>query len=139
MSDHTHVRDWLLEADLSDLRQPPRDVAAHIAQCARCQAALRTVLSSYQELDVGLSQLHKQRRTRHWWRWTPVPLAAAAVLALLLTRSQNLQPPQGPSPLLAQLMFPEPAVVVPPEGKEAVVIDKNEMTVVWLTEIRGKQ
>jgi len=69
--------------------------------------------------------------------WVLVPLAAAAALTLIIGRGDEKLPQRNT--MLAQLMFPEQAVVVPQEGQQAVVIDKNDMTVVWLTSNRGQQ
>lgn len=130
-----HIRAWLLEAELEQLRNPPHDVAQHLNECIACRSALQRITRGHQELDSGLEQLVRPRTRR--WLWAPLPLAAAAVIALLLLPRE--QPPRGPSPILAQLMFPDEPVVTPPEGKQAIVMEKNELTVVWLTDFRGNQ
>jgi hypothetical protein len=133
-ADTRHLRDWLLEADMAELRHPPADVAQHLNECVTCRSALRTVMQSYQQLDTGLNTLVRPRRRP--WIWLPLPLAAAAVSALLLTQSEPA--PRGPSAILTQLMFPEEPIVTPPAGKDAIVMEKNELTIVWLTNSRGQ-
>ena len=134
-TDTGHIRDWLLEADMAELRDPPAQVAQHLNDCVTCRSALRTVLQSYEQLDTGLNDVIRPKRRP--WLWLPLPLAAAAVMALLLTNSEPA--PKAPSPILAQLMFPEQPIVTPPAGKEAIVMEKNELTIVWLTNSRGQQ
>jgi hypothetical protein len=93
------------------------------------------VVAGYHDLDSGLLILVRPRTRR--WLWVPLPLAAAAVSALLLLPRE--QPPRGPAPILAQLMFPEEPVVTPAEGQQAIVMEKNDLTIVWLTNSRGNQ
>ncbi|MGQ0813734.1 MAG: hypothetical protein ACT4O1_04645 [Gemmatimonadota bacterium] len=126
----------MIEADLTELDgSKVSSLSQHIAQCSSCHAHAQRVLQGYAQLDAGLRALkptgQARRRARaRWLPWAPVPLAAAAVLALLLAR--GTEPPVRPSPLLLSLMFPETPVVTPPADKQALVIERNDMTVVWL-------
>jgi hypothetical protein len=129
------VRDWLLEADMAQLHDPPVQIAQHLRDCVTCRSALQSVIASYADLDSGIEQLVRPARQR--WLWLPLPLAAAALAALLLMPREK--PPAGPSKVLTQLMFPAEPIVTPAAGQEAVVIEKDELTVVWLTNFRGKQ
>jgi len=130
----TAARAWLLEAELADLRANNGPHAEHIATCPRCTAAARTLLQGHADLDTALDELRVSKkplsRRRGVWLWAPVPLAAAAALALLLTRGEPIPPP--PSALLAQLMLPEAPLISPPAGKNAVVMETHDLTVVWL-------
>ena len=129
------ARELMLDADLPELTgTADTELARHISACAECHAVAQRLLDGYAELDRGLSALASHKRVlpmrKRWSRWTPLPLAAAAVLALLVVRPEPADPPLDS--VLARLMFPEPAVVSPPPGKQAVIIEKNDLTVVWL-------
>jgi hypothetical protein len=69
------------------------------------------------------------------WRklsWVPLPLAAAAVLALLMIPRLSGDDELPRIDALAQLMFQEKPIASPPPGQQAMVIEKKEMTIVWL-------
>jgi hypothetical protein len=127
-----HVNNWMLEADRAELLNPPEQIARHIDECLSCRVALQKIRRGYADLDAGLNALAQPKRKRVWL-WVPLPLAAAALIALLLMPGEATPPP--PSPLLARLMFPETPVVTPPNGQQAVVMEKNDMTIVWLTKL----
>jgi len=131
-----HVREWLLGAEMGELREPPAEVAAHLHECVACSSELRRVLAGYRLLDEGLGRLTRRHAGR--WRWAPLPLLAAAAAAAFLLAPHPERPPLRPSPLLAQLMFPDEPVVTPAPGQQAVVMQRNDMTVIWLTNFRGK-
>lgn len=129
------ARESMLEADLPELTgAADTELARHVVACAECRAVAKRLLDGYAELDLGLGVLASHQQVvplrKRWLRWTPLPLAAAAVLALLIVRPEPADPP--PASVLASLMFPEPAVVSPPPGRQAVIIEKNDLTVVWL-------
>lgn len=131
----TAAREWLLEADIAELRTLTGPHTQHIRECAQCRAVAQVLLRGHAQLDEGLRAIAPAAKTlrllrSRWPLLIPLPLAAAAVLALLLTRSEKTPPP--PSPLLAQLLMPDAPVVTPPAGKQAVVLEKNDLTVVWL-------
>jgi anti-sigma factor RsiW len=146
--DCTTARDLMLEADLADLRDgSTSELGIHIAQCDACRGVARQLLQSYDELNEGLMALSaaakpEQARKRASSRphlgissprrlvWASLPLAAAAVLALVLVRHEP--PPPPPNPVLARLMFPQTAIATPPAGKQAMIIDRSDATVVWL-------
>ncbi|HEX6559631.1 MAG TPA: hypothetical protein VF021_09210 [Longimicrobiales bacterium] len=133
-ADCAAAREWLLEADLAELRSNRGPHAQHIESCAACRAVARTLLHGHAQLDEALSALAPERKVRRlrrrWPLWIPLPLAAAAVLALLLTRGEKL--PAPPSARLAQMLMPATPIVTPPAGKQAVILEKNDLTVVWL-------
>ena len=136
----TEIRDALLDAELDELRgigETP--VARHVATCAECRAYAQTILRSYLQMDAALTEMSTQRRDatvlplkkRRRARWLPLPLAAAAVIALVMVRAQpDDEPPNVDR--LAQLMFKEQPVVSPRAGQQALVMEKNELTIVWL-------
>ena len=128
----TTARELLLETDLADLHNES-ELAQHIASCAHCRRMAERLLEGYAQLDRGLNALQPRsmptRKRLLWLRWTPLPLAAAAVLSLLMLKHEKLPPPPT---MLAQLMFAPAPVVTPPAGKQAVVIEKDNATIVWL-------
>jgi hypothetical protein len=62
--------------------------------------------------------------------WWSAPLAAAAVLALLLSPRASDELPNIDA--LTRLMFRSTPVITPVAGQQAMVLEKNEMTIVWL-------
>ncbi|HUP88551.1 MAG TPA: hypothetical protein VM100_04350 [Longimicrobiales bacterium] len=130
-----HVTDWILESDIDQLRHPPEEISGHLRECLVCTRNLKQVLAGHAALDRGLDSIAQPAPRRRKWLLS-IPLAAAAVIALVMV-SHEEAPPTGPSPVLAQLMFPDEPVVTPAAGQDAVVIEKNDLTVVWLTNSRG--
>lgn len=127
------ARELMLEAEMAELEgQGDTPLARHIAHCDLCRAHARRLLHGHALLDEGLAAIkpRTRSRSRRWARWTPLPLAAAAVVALLLARRPDALVPQ--SELLLSLMFPEQPVVTPAPGQQAMVLEKNDLTVVWL-------
>jgi hypothetical protein len=133
------IRDDLLVADLAELRgEGDSDVARHVSSCAQCQQLAARILEQHSIMATSLGQLRpssqpvaaarKHSRVRAAW-WS-APLAAAAVLALLLSpRAGDELPNIDP---LTQLMFRATPVITPAAGQQAMVLEKNEMTIVWL-------
>jgi hypothetical protein len=122
-----NARELMLEAEMTELEgRGDTALARHIAGCELCQAYARRLLDGYAQLDAGLSALapraalRTRRSPRAWTRWVPLPLAAAAVLALMLTRSSDTLVPQ--SDLMLALMFPEQPLVTPAPGKQAMIL-----------------
>ena len=118
----------LLELDLDDPQ-----LAEHIAHCASCAAAVRAIRAQQSTLHEALRTLSgdvaPQRTVRHRWRAATavIPLAAAAVLALLLTR--DAEPP---------IVLPEPHIpgstivnAVPGSGVAVMQTKDPNITVVW--------
>jgi hypothetical protein len=129
------ARELMLEADVSELAgTADTELARHILVCANCRTVAQQLLQGYSDLDRGLASLGPRKPViamrKHGWRWAPLPLAAAAVIALLIARREDRV--ALPDPVLARLMFPAQSVVSPPPGKQAVVIEKHDLTVVWL-------
>jgi hypothetical protein len=133
------VRDALLEADMDELRGTgDSDVTRHVATCADCAAYARRIMQSYSQMAVGLGQMSTQNvaatvipmKKRRPAMWLPLPLAAAAILALLLLRSEREELPNVDA--LAQLITREAPVASPPAGKQAMILERNDMTIVWL-------
>lgn len=134
------IREAMLEAELDELRGVGEsDVAQHIRGCADCRARAAIILRGHERLSAGLTSV-RPRDTRviplqRKWRkltWVPLPLAAAAVLALLMIPHQNGDDELPNIDVITQLMFKEEPVVSPPPGQQAMVIEKKEMTIVWL-------
>jgi anti-sigma factor RsiW len=136
----TEIREMILEAELDELRgMSDSRVARHVVTCAECQAYAHRLLRAYHQMDAGLSNISAptadaaviplKRRRRALW--LPLPLAAAAVIALVMARAQ--QDDEMPNvDRLAQLMFNEEPVVSPRAGQQAMVMEKKDMTIVWL-------
>lgn len=129
-------REEMLVADLDDLRGiADSAMALHVKECAECRSQAQVLLHGYESIDAGLRSVQPQiagtiGRTA-WTKWAPVPLAAAAVIALVMI--PRMQQDELPSiDAVAQMMFREEPVVAPPPGKQAMVMQKEEMTIVWL-------
>lgn len=141
MNDMTcaQARKLMLDADIDELTGTvDSPLARHIAGCASCAAVARALMEAYGELDAGLAQLATARSStgalpfrKRRLVWGALPLAAAAIIALVMVNRENAHVPPPPT-MLAKLMFPEQAVVTPPAGRQAVVIERPDLTVVWL-------
>lgn len=132
--DCAQARELLLEADLDELTNDATPLARHVAECTKCAALAKALVEGYASLEDGLAAMATKRtiqkgRTRKH-AWAVLPLAAAAALVMILARGENT--PLTQPTFLAQLMFPEQTQVDPPAGKQAVIIEKNDLTVVWL-------
>jgi hypothetical protein len=128
------AHEQMLSAGLAELTgETATPLAQHITKCASCRARARRIIDGYRELDAGLAALApaQRRAPRVRWRWAAVPLAAAALLALLLTRDADT-PAIRPNAQLLSLMFPAEPVATPPAGQQALVFEKDDMTIVWL-------
>ena len=120
----------MLEAGLDELRgEGTGELARHINQCSSCRNHAQRILRGYKDLDQGLGSLTVKRGRNARLAWIPIPLAAAAVLALLLLNREAPLPDMG---FVTARMFEQQAVVTPPADKQAIVIEKNDLTVVWL-------
>ena len=134
------AREEMLVAELAELRGTgTSELAEHLRECSECRGRADMLLDSYTSLTAGLAQLASQQtearvtssaRRRRKYLWLPLPLAAAAALALLLVRGESETLPNVDA--LARLMRPATPLVQPPAGKQAVVIEQNDMTIVWL-------
>jgi hypothetical protein len=133
------MRDNLLVAELAELRgEGDSRVAEHVRTCAACRALAANILEQQGYMATSLATLrasaqptivpikHKSARAV-WWS---VPLAAAAILTLLLVRPDSDELPNVDA--LTRLMFRSTPVITPSAGRQAVVLEKNEMTIVWL-------
>jgi hypothetical protein len=131
--DCTQARDLMLEAEMEELNgQGENILAQHIAACADCSRYAQRIVRGYADLEKGLASITAgaaKRRTRSRLLWIPVPLAAAALLTLLLVRGQDTVPDVTG---ITTRMFAQQPLVTPPEGRQAIVIEKNDLTVVWL-------
>jgi predicted anti-sigma-YlaC factor YlaD len=131
------AREEMLIADLEELRgEGNSELAMHLRSCADCRAHVERILHAHTAMGTGIAAFTPQskvvplRRRHTAWRWAPIPLAAAAVLALLLVQQQQEGLPKMDA--VVQMMFREAPLVAPPAGKQAMVIEKNNMTIVWL-------
>jgi hypothetical protein len=137
------VRAAMLDAELDELRGiGDSAVAEHVAACADCNAYAQKILRSYASMAAGLERMSTQtgeapvipmrpKRSKPP-RWLPLPLAAAAILALLLVRTPQDELPNVDA--LARMITKDTPLVTPPAGKQAMVLERNEMTIVWLYE-----
>ncbi len=131
------AHEQLLVADIAELRgEGDSELATHLRTCAECRARATKILRGQDAMAAGLAALkpdvkaapsHKSRA----WRWAPLPLAAAAALALLLVREQGSNAVPNVD-AVTRLMFRETPLIAPPAGKQALVIEKDNMTIVWL-------
>ena len=137
MSNCSDFREEILDAELSQLRaEDDSPLAAHLRGCAECRVLADRILQGYAALNEGLEAVQPARAgvipmRGHRRKWLSMPLAAAAVLALLMVpRTDNSELPR--MDMITKLLFPEEAVVTPSAGQTAMVIEKPEMTIVWL-------
>ena len=132
------MRDAMLDAEVDELRgigETP--LARHVTSCALCRAHAHKLLRGYVKLEAGLAAMSTQTAHPHvlpvhskQWRWIPLPLAAAAVLALVIAQRQDEALPNVDA--LGRMIAREAPLVSPPAGQQAMVMEKNEMTIVWL-------
>ena len=126
----TAAQDLMLEAEIGELRgEGPGALARHISECSTCSNRAQRILRGYADLEQGLGTLTKKRARSPRLAWIPIPLAAAAVLAFLLMNREAPLPDMG---FVTARMFAQQAVVTPPADKQAIIIEKNDLTVVWL-------
>jgi hypothetical protein len=134
------AREEMLVAELAELRGTGvTPLTDHLRDCVECRARAAVILRGYGALDAALTALAPNAagtrvlprgRRRRKYLWLPVPLAAAAALTLLLVRREAETLPNVDA--LARLMQPATPLVQPPAGKQTVVIEQNDMTIVWL-------
>ena len=130
--DCMQARDLMLEADVSELSGAGPDaseLARHIAACGDCRNQAQRILRGYADLERGLQAVGRKRRATSRFTWIPIPLAAAAVLTLVLARQNDPLPDMS---FLTARMTQQQPVVTPPSDRQAIVIEKNDLTVVWL-------
>jgi anti-sigma factor RsiW len=138
----TVMREAMLEAELDELRGlGESDVAQHVRTCAACGERAEILVRGHDKLAASLAAIRPRAADanvtpiqRKWRKlsWVPVPLAAAAVLTLLMIPQQNGDEELPRIDAIARMMFKEEPAVSPPPGKQAMVIEKKEMTIVWL-------
>lgn len=123
------ARERMLEADIAELKaETDSPLSQHIRGCATCAAAAAHLLRSYDRLELGLRTLARPKK-QSWRRWVAAPLAAAAIIALLLGRASEPAPVVNEQ--LLALMFRDEPVVTPPAGKQAIVVEHGNLTVAW--------
>jgi hypothetical protein len=136
------IREAMLEAELDELRGiGENDVAMHIRECAECRAAAEILVQGFENLSQSLATLRPRvpdasvvpmRRKPRKLAWLPLPLAAAAVLALLMIPRFEGEDELPRIDAIAAMMFRSQPIASPPPGQQVMVIEKNEMTIVWL-------
>jgi hypothetical protein len=130
------AQEEMLVAELAELRgEGDTDLAKHIRGCAKCAARAEAILRAYGKLGESLAAMKPETtviplKKRRPLRWLPLPLAAAAVVALLLARQQEDILPNVDA--LAGVILKKTPVVAPRAGQQAMVIEKSNMTIVWL-------
>lgn len=126
------ARSRMLEADVTELQGTGfTALSQHIIGCGECRARAQRILRGYADLERGLQQFGTAAPKRRFRRlWIPVPLAAAAALAVFI--AQQKREPIPEIALVTARMFQAQPVVTPPEGTQAIIIEKNDLTVVWL-------
>lgn len=134
------ARAALLEAELDELRgNGESELGGHLRTCTECRMRAEAILTGYMSLDAALTAMHEAQsgmrvlsrgRRRRTWLWLPVPLAAAAALAWLMLRPNERALPDIDA--LARIMFRAQPRVQPSTGKQAVIIERDDMTIVWL-------
>jgi len=147
------ARELLLESELADLRmEGGSPLAEHLMACPSCQELARSVVEmesalasalgsrepdlAFEEAVVAAATPEKFRRShRRRLRVLPalVPLAAAAVLVLLLLPRSGTRD-EFPGRVLTPAMAAElPAVEAPP-GKTAMILDTGnpDVQIIWL-------
>ncbi|MBW3553506.1 MAG: hypothetical protein KY466_08350 [Gemmatimonadetes bacterium] len=126
-------------------------LAEHLRGCGRCRAVADVLARELAALDAGLGELaspgadpREQLRPRfavsgtRVWKW--IPLAAAALAAVLLLGRSGPPPGGGPGPAELTAEDREPrattlAVTLPENRGAAVMSTRNpKITVVWLYE-----
>jgi hypothetical protein len=126
----TTAQDLMLEAEIGELRgEGPGALARHTNECSTCRNRAQRILRGYGQLEQGFHMLAKKRSRSARLAWVPVPLAAAAALTFFLMNGEAPLPDTGS---VTARMFARQAVVTPPADKQAIVIEKNDLTVVWL-------
>ena len=137
------AREQLLEADLDELSgKGSSALALHLRTCARCNALAEHLLREERALDRALWQLSPRRGLeealqdrkpfRHWWRLA-VPLATAAMIALLVAGPWRPPPVAGPPVVAEGVRAPAGISVSASVRKNAVVFktDDPKVTVIW--------
>jgi hypothetical protein len=136
------IREAMLEAEMEELRGiGESDVAMHIQNCADCRARAEFLLQGFEKLNHSLATLRPQvpdtdvipmRSKSRKLAWLPLPLAAAAVLALLMIPRIDNDDELPRIDAITAMMFRSQPIASPAPGQQAMVIEKNEMTIVWL-------
>ena len=136
------IREAMLEAELDELRGiGTSDVAMHIRACAECRAAAGILVQGFEKLNQSFATLRPRvpvttvvpmRRKPRKLAWLPLPLAAAAILALLMIPRIDGEDELPRIDAITAMMFRSEPIASPPPGQQAMVIEKNEMTIVWL-------
>ena len=133
----TAARDEMLVADMEELQgEGDTPLALHVRSCDACRAYAGALVHWHESLARGLDALTPPARVlplrrKPLARWLPLPLAAAAGIALLMVRTRQDEALPNVD-AVARLMFREAPLVAPPAGKQAMVIEKKDMTIVWL-------
>ena len=126
------IREKMLVAELEELRGIGESaVAKHVRTCDECAAIAQQLLAGHAQIASGMQQIKPHGRKRNK-RWIPIPLAAAAVIALLMIPRMQTDDALPNIDAVTRMMFREEPVVAPSAGQQAMVIEKNELTIVWL-------
>ena len=127
------IREEMLVAEIEDLRGiGESDVAKHVRTCDACAAIAQRLLGGHAQISAGLGSIKPRAKTRRRLLWIPIPLAAAAVIALLMIPRMQTEEALPNIDPIARMIFPEEPVVAPTPGTQAMVLEKDEMTIVWL-------
>ncbi len=132
------LREDLMVAELSELHgDGDSRVAEHIRNCAACRALAAEIIDGHEALAKSLATMRapvaavrpisEARRRAVVWS---VPLAAAAMIALLLVNTESNELPNVEP--ITRLLFRATPLVTPAPGRQALILEKDEMTIVWL-------
>jgi len=138
----TEARDAMLVAELADLTGvTDTPLATHIAGCAECRRASAIIVGATRQVGVtiaGRAKVAPRRISRRAIGVALVPVAAAAVFAVVLSGrfSRTAEPRVSLAPLpVARTVSLEVA-----RGQQATVLKTADpkVTVIWLSSGEGK-
>ncbi|HKI94096.1 MAG TPA: hypothetical protein VJ992_02285 [Gemmatimonadales bacterium] len=133
--DCTVARDGLLEAEVEELRgDGDSALARHLRACATCRAAAERILAAYAALDASLAVERPRRRMPRTLRWleVAVPLAAAAILVLVLAQP-SVHIPAAPAASATSAASAAPLVSAPAAHDVTVMhTDDPNIVIVWI-------
>lgn len=139
----TEARAALLEADLEELRgAADTPVALHLRDCPDCRAAAERIVRVEDAMGRRLGALAPRRgiarapaatpRSRRRWRWAVSLVAAAGMVAVVVTRHPE-PPPEDHRPPDTATHAVGGVSVRPPAGRNVAVFQTGnpDIVVIW--------